>query len=155
MSQQHRTTLGTASAIFNRLRYYTENGVKANIQSGSVYTENVVKANIQSRQDNRDLGDMSQQHRTTLGTASAIFNRLKYYTENWVKANLRSEIQDRGPQGQRENARDNGKPGTGETFHRPHEVIRDTLPRASDTCTPEGDNNREPEIWTNKMPAGR
>ena len=33
---------------------------------------------LDNRQDNGDLGDMAQQDRTTLVTASAIFNRLGY-----------------------------------------------------------------------------
>ena len=48
MSQQHGTTLDTVLAIFNRLRYYMENGAKTNTQSGAVDTKNELKASTQS-----------------------------------------------------------------------------------------------------------
>ena len=78
MSQQHGTTLDTVLAIFNRLRYYMENGAKTNTQSGAVDTKNELKASTQLLQEKGDLGDMAEQHGTTLGTASAFFNRLEY-----------------------------------------------------------------------------
>ena len=74
---------------------------------------------LDNRQDNGDLGDMAQQDRTTLVTASAIFNRLGYSTENGAKANRWLGIQDRGDKGHRPDAKDNGKPGTGGTVDRP------------------------------------
>ena len=81
MSQQHGTTLDTVLAIFNRLRYYMENGAKTNTQSGAVDTKNELKASTQLLQEKGDLGDMAEQHGTTLGTASAILNRLGYDTD--------------------------------------------------------------------------
>jgi len=115
------------------------NGANTNTQLGPVYTKIGLKASTQSRQDKGELGNMSEQHGTTLGTASSIFNRLEYYTENGGKANILSEIQKRGLQGQRQVAKDNEKTVTGETFDRPQEVILDTRPCASDTCVPERD----------------
>jgi hypothetical protein len=82
MTPQYGTTLDTALAIFPRLRYYMANGANINTQLGPVYTKIELKASTQSRQDKGEFGNMEEQHGTTLGTASAIFNRLVYYTEN-------------------------------------------------------------------------
>jgi len=101
MMQKYGTTLDTTSAIFPSLRYDITYGANSNSHLGPVYTKIELKAITQSRQDKGELGNMAEQHGTTLGTASEIFNRLVSYVENGRKANTRSEIQKRGLQGQR------------------------------------------------------
>ena len=109
------------------------------------------------RHNTGDLGDTAQQHRTTLGTAWGIFNRLGYSTENGAKANILSEIQDLRAQGQRPDAKDNGEPVAGETVDRPDGEIPGTRTRASDTSTneliAEGIHNRESDHRTKQMVA--
>jgi len=82
MAQKYGTTLDTTSAIFPRLRYAIAYGANSNSQLGPVYTKIELKSSTQSRQDKGELGNMAEQHGTTLGTASMIFNRLVYYMEN-------------------------------------------------------------------------
>jgi len=82
---------------------------------------------------------MSEQLGTTLGTASAILNRLGNHMENRRTANTRSEIQKRELQGQRMVAKDNEKTDTGETLDLSQEGIIDTRTCRSDTDAPERD----------------
>ena len=82
MMQKYGTTLDTTSAIFPSLRYDITYGANSNSHLGPVYTKIELKAITQSRQDKGELGNMAEQHGTTLGTASMIFNRLVYYMEN-------------------------------------------------------------------------
>ena len=80
MAQQYCTTLDTALVIFPRLRYDMANGANTNTQLGPVYTKIGLKASTQSRQDKGELGNMSEQHGTTLGTASTRKRKTEEYT---------------------------------------------------------------------------
>ena len=80
MAQQYGTTLDTALAIFPRLRYDMANGSNINTQLGPVYTKIELKASTQSLQDKGELGNMAEQHGTTLGTASTRKRKTEEYT---------------------------------------------------------------------------
>ena len=93
---------------------------------------------------------MAEQLGTTLGTASAILNRLGNHMENRRTANTRSEIQKRELQGQRMVAKDNEKTDTGETLDLSQEGIIDTRTCRSDTYAPERDTppkQGEKDTW--------
>jgi len=150
VAQKYGTTPGTASAVFPRLGYTMACGANNSSRLGPVYTKIEPKATTLSRQDTGELGNMAEQHGTTLDMASAIFNRLGYHMENGRTANTRSEIQKRELQGQRMVAKDNEKTVTGETLDRPQEGIVDTRTCTSDTGAPERDTppkQGEKDTW--------
>ena len=81
VAQKYGTTPGTASAVFPRLGYAMADGANINSQPGPTNTKIKSKASTLSRQGTGELGNMAEQFGTTLGTASAILNRLSYVTE--------------------------------------------------------------------------
>ena len=70
-AQQHGTTPGTASAVFNSLGYAMAGETKTPRQPVQVNNESESKASTLSRQDTGELGNMVERLDTTLGTASA------------------------------------------------------------------------------------
>jgi hypothetical protein len=70
-AQQHGTTPGTASAVFNSLGYAMADETKTPRQPVQVNNESESKASTLSRQDTGELGNMVERLDTTLGTASA------------------------------------------------------------------------------------
>jgi len=81
VAQKYGTTPGTASAVFPRLGYAMADGANINSQPGPTNTKIKSKASTLSRQGTGELGNMAEQFGTTLGTASAILNRLGYGTD--------------------------------------------------------------------------
>jgi len=81
VAQKYGTTPGTASAVFPRLGYAMADGANINSQPVPANTKIESKASTLSRQGTGELGNMAERLGTTLGTASAILNRLGYDTD--------------------------------------------------------------------------
>ena len=72
VSQKYGTTPGTASAIFPRLGYAMAYGANTRSRPGPVNTKIEPKASTLLRQGTGVLGNMAEQHGTTLGTEFTV-----------------------------------------------------------------------------------
>ena len=80
VAQKYGTTPGTTSVVFPRLGYAMAYGANISSRPGPVNTKIEPKASTLSRQGTGELGNMAEQHGTTLGTASTRKRKTEEYT---------------------------------------------------------------------------